>query len=326
MSATQTVTGTTSDVDKSTKFNLGLPSEHKPLSVADQNEITGTAEYPPALYPNYLPVWEVPQAKYAPLEPFDFVDRAIAADDKFPDLLPPGTKVKNLTAVLGAEVSGVQLSKLSPQGKDQLALLAHQKKVLVFPDQDFASLPIGEAVDYIRYYGRLFLHSHSGAPKGHPEIHIVHSRAGNTLAPEFFDLHTHSMAWHSDNTFEVQPPGVTFLYSLEVPAEGGDTVFADMEKAYERLSPVFQKILEGLKAVHTSCDQAARAIAGGGYVRREPIDTIHPIVRTSPLTGKKALFVNPQYNRNTCHSGITDWMDGRRRHIARIMPSAERPT
>ncbi|KAM3538909.1 hypothetical protein ARSEF1564_008177 [Beauveria bassiana] len=103
------------------------------------------------------------------------------------------------------------------------------------------------------------------------------------------------MAWHSDNSFDVQPPGVTFLYALEVPPEGGDTVFVDMEKAYERLSPPFQNMLQGLTAVHTSRDQAARALAGGGYVRREPVDT----------------------NRNTCHSGITDWMDGRRRHIAR---------
>lgn len=105
------------------------------------------------------------------------------------------------------------------------------------------------------------------------------------------------MAWHSDNSFDVQPPGISFLYALEVPAEGGDTVFADMETAYERLSPGFQKTLDALEAVHTSRDQTARAVAGGGYVRREPIDTVHPIVRTNLVTGKKALFVNPLYTR-----------------------------
>ncbi|KAG6234218.1 hypothetical protein E4U25_006073 [Claviceps purpurea] len=239
----------------------------------------------------------------------------------------------------------------------------------VFHNQDFPKLPIGQIVDYCRYFGRLFLHSHSGFPKGHPEIHIVHSRAGNTLSPEFFAMHTHSMAWHSDNSFDVQPPGVTFLYALEVPPEGGDTIFTDTECAYDRLSPAFRNLLDGLHAVHTSRDQAARAVAGGGYVRREPVDTTHPVVRTNPRTGRKALFVNPQYtrrivglkteesdmllrflfdhiansqdlqcrvrwgngtvvvfdNRNTCHSGITDWMDGRRRLIARIMSAAERP-
>lgn len=167
----------------------------------------------------------------------------------------------------------------------------------VFHKQNFPKLPIGQIVDYCRYFGRLFLHSHSGFPKGYPEIHIVHSRAGNTLSPEFFAMHTHSMAWHSDNSFDVQPPGVTFLYALEVPPEGGDTIFADTECAYERLSPAFRNLLDGLQAVHTSRDQAARAVAGGGYVRREPVDTTHPIVRTNPRTGRKALFVNPQYTR-----------------------------
>ncbi|KAF2167040.1 hypothetical protein M409DRAFT_36640, partial [Zasmidium cellare ATCC 36951] len=216
-------------------------------------------------------------------------------------------------------------------------------------------------VDDCRYLGRLFLHSHSGAPKGHPEIHVVHSRAGNTLAPELFQLHTHSMAWHSDNSFDLQPPGMTVLYALEVPLEGGDTVFADTETAYERLSHGCRKSLEGLQAAHTSRDQAARARPGGGDVGREPVDSIHPIVRTNPRTGRKVLFVNPQYTRqvvgykeeesdnlltflpdhitkshalkcrvrwrdktvvvfdnpNTCHSRMTDWMYGRRLHIAR---------
>ncbi|TWU70758.1 hypothetical protein ED733_001625 [Metarhizium rileyi] len=361
MVATAPVNGLTYKVAKSTKSNLGPPSEHTPHSAVDYNEATGTESYAAALYPHYLPVWETPQARYSPLEAIDFKDHAFDADKGLPDLLGPESRIRNLTPVLGAEVFGVQLSQLTPRAKDQLALLTNDKKVLVFREQDFASLPIKEAVDYCRYFGRLFLHSHSGAPKGHPEIHIVHSRAGNTIAPEFFEFHTHSMTWHSDNSFDIQPPGITFLYALEVPAEGGDTVFADAEKAYERLSSSFQKTLEGLEAIHTSRDQSARAVAGGGYVRREPIDTTHPIVRTNPLTGKKSLFVNPSYtrqvvgfkkeesdyllkflynhitlsqdlqcrvrwengtvvvfdNRNTCHSGILDWMDGRRRHIAR---------
>ncbi|KAG6112944.1 hypothetical protein E4U13_004061 [Claviceps humidiphila] len=353
--------GMTAEVDKATKVNLGIPSEHEPRTEADYDEVHGTEDYPPCLYPQYLPVWESPQAKYGPLEPFDYAERALAADSTFSELLPSGSKLRNLTATLGAEVSGVQLSALSDRGKDQLALLANEKKVLVFHNQDFPKLPIGQIVDYCRYFGRLFLHSHSGFPKGYPEIHIVHSRAGNKLSPEFFAMRTHSMAWHSDNSFDVQPPGVTFLYALEVPPEGGDTIFADMECAYERLSPAFRNLLDGLQAVHTSRDQAARAVAGGGYVRRKPVDTTHPVVRTNPRTGRKALFVNPQYtrrivglkteesdvllrflfdhiansqdlqcrvrwgngtvvifdNRNTCHSGITDWMDGRRRLIAR---------
>ncbi|KAG5956826.1 hypothetical protein E4U58_006414 [Claviceps cyperi] len=329
--ARSTDEGMTVEVDKATKVNLGIPSEHEPRTEADYDEVHGTEDYPPCLYPQYLPVWESPQAKYGPLEPFNYAERALAADSTFRELLPSGSELRNLTATLGAEVSGVQLSALSDRGKDQLALLANEKKVLgipthtlspclqrqpsvsccgavrpwltrvynmqVFHNQDFPKLPIGQLVDYCRYFGRLFFHSHSGFPKGYPEIHIVHSRAGNTLSPEFFAMHTHSMAWHSDNSFDVQPPGVTFLYAVEVPLEGGDTIFADTECAYERLSPAFRNLLDGLQAVHTSRDQAARAVAGGGYVRREPVDTTHPVVRTNPRTGRKALFVNPQYTR-----------------------------
>lgn len=63
MTSTETTTDMTNKVDKSTKFNLGLPSEHKPFSIADPDEVTGTEKYAPALYPSYLPVWETPQAK-----------------------------------------------------------------------------------------------------------------------------------------------------------------------------------------------------------------------------------------------------------------------
>ncbi|KAL2065862.1 hypothetical protein VTL71DRAFT_3532 [Oculimacula yallundae] len=369
MSATQTQMATTREVTRAAKVSLGLPESHTPSSEQDKSEIEGTADYPPALFPNFLPVWEVPETKFPPLEPFEYIERALGADPLLPDLLGNDGKIEELTPAIGAEVFGVQLSKLTDKAKDQLALLTAEKKVLVFRDQDFASLPTQETIEYCRYFGRLFFHPHAGFPPGAPEITVVHRPAGNTMAAEFFDLHTNSLAWHSDNTYEVQPPGVTFLYALEVPDAGGDTVFTDMEKAYERLSPAFQERLKGLEAVHTARDQTARAIAGGSYVRREPIDTAHPLVRTHPATGKKALFVNPQFtrqiigfkkeesdmllnflynhvklghdmqcrvkwtngtvivwdNRNTCHSALTDWMDGRRRHIARITPAGERP-
>lgn len=106
--------------------------------------------------------------------------------------------------------------------------------------------------------------------------------------------------WTIDVTYEKQPPGTTFLYSLDIPVDeydlhsGGDTAFADMVEAYERLSEPFKKILHGLKATHSAHEQANASRLRGGIVRREPIISEHPIVRTHPATGKKALFVNPQ--------------------------------
>lgn len=66
----------------------------------------------------------------------------------------------------------------------------------------------------------------------------------------FFDDRTNSVAWHTDISYERQPPGTTFLYMLDGPAAGGDTIFSNQVEAYNRLSPQFQKLLHGLKAYH----------------------------------------------------------------------------
>lgn len=93
----------------------------------------------------------------------------------------------------------------------------------------------------------------------------------------------------------MQPPSTTFLYILDGPVAGGDTLFCNMAVAYRRLSPEFQKRLHGLQAVHSGHEQAEAALARGSIVRRDPVSNIHPVVRTHPVTGEKALFVNPQF-------------------------------
>lgn len=93
----------------------------------------------------------------------------------------------------------------------------------------------------------------------------------------------------------MQPPSTTFLYILDGPVAGGDTLFCNMAVAYRRLSPEFQKRLHGLQAVHSGHEQAEAALARGSIVRRDPVSNVHPIVRTHPVTGEKALFVNPQF-------------------------------
>ena len=84
------------------------------------------------------------------------------------------------------------------------------------------------------------------------------------------------------------------MYILNKPEVGGDTVFADMVEAYNRLSPAFQERLHGLKAVHSAVEQAEASKDRGSILRREPVTSIHPLVRTHPATGEKALFVQPQ--------------------------------
>lgn len=116
----------------------------------------------------------------------------------------------------------------------------------------------------------------------------------NSFLQTFLHEHTNSVTWHSDVSYERQPPGTTFLYLLDGPTTGGDTLFANLAKAYERLSPEFKKRLHGLKAVHSGFEQAQSALARESTVRRDPVKHEHPVVRTHPVTGEKALYVNPQ--------------------------------
>jgi len=154
-----------------------------------------------------------------------------------------------MTPSIGSEISGLQLSKLSNVAKDQLALLIAQRKLLIFHDQDFADLPIQEAVDWAAYFGRPYIHLTSGSPENHPEIHLVHRGAGDSGAKAFMANRISSVGWHCDSSFEEHPPGTTMLYVLEHPKTGGDTLFVDQVQAYENLSPEFQKRLHGLKAI-----------------------------------------------------------------------------
>ncbi|KAL4957482.1 hypothetical protein BDW69DRAFT_200782 [Aspergillus filifer] len=250
-----------------------------------------------ASYPHYLPVWDHGE-KYPPLEPFTHTDPGLSADPSFKDLLPEGSKIQKLTPSIGSEVTGVQLSKLSKEGKDQLALLVAQRKVVAFRDQDLADLPIQEALSFGGYFGRHHLHPTSGQPEGYPEIHLVHRNGSKGELDAFFAGKNSTVAWHSDVTYEAQPPGTTFLYILDTPEVGGDTAFVNQVEAYNRLSPAIKERLHGLKAVHSGVEQADFSRSRGGVVRREPVKNEHPLVRTHPVTGEKALFVNGGFTRS----------------------------
>ncbi len=117
--------------------------------------------------------------------------------------------------------------------------------------------------------------------------------------------------WHSDVSYEVQPPSTTSLKVIYGPPYGGDTLWTSGSVSYNMVSsvilitlsrsyslyssfsPSFQKYLESLSAVHSAVAQADGARAAGRPVRREAVETVHPIVRVHPVTGWKAIYVNP---------------------------------
>ncbi|CDK27199.1 unnamed protein product [Kuraishia capsulata CBS 1993] len=255
-----------------------------------------------AEHPEFLPVWD-PRDKFPKLQPFKHRDRGLFADPQYKNLLAEATgpiKQFNVTPKLGTEVrSGIQLSQLSPAAKDDLALLVAQRGVVIFRDQDFQDKGPEFAKQWGSYYGPLHVHPVSGAPPGHPEVHVVWRGSEPTDFEIPFKRKVSNIAWHTDVSYELQPPGLTVLAMLQGPENGGgDTLFADTVEAYDRLSPLMQSLIENLKVAHTSTDQAKFAVGKGGIERRTPVDSIHPLVRWHPVLKKKILYFQKAFGRN----------------------------
>ncbi|KAI5481708.1 alpha-ketoglutarate dependent taurine dioxygenase [Pseudohyphozyma bogoriensis] len=250
-------------------------------------------------YARFLPTFDA-GTKLPPLEPFEHVDPGLAAlNDPEPRSFLKDATEEELTPDFGSDVSGVQLHKLSEKERQQLALFVAQRGVVAFRDQEFIDQdPEWQLNDFGAFFGRLHIHPTSGQPAEFPHFHLVYRDGGGTLNYETNE-HLTSSVWHSDVTYEEQPPGLTALFLYDSPPSGGDTGYADQRGAYKHLSPAFRKILEGLEATHSGVEQANYSRSGnrGGVVKREPVINTHPIVRTHPVTGEKALFVNPQFTR-----------------------------
>ncbi|KZP32185.1 TauD-domain-containing protein [Athelia psychrophila] len=238
---------------------------------------------------------------YPPLAPFAHADpglRAISHPNPRA-FLDSATKIVDLTPKLGTEIHGVQLVSLDDNAKDQLALEVAKRGLLVFRNQqDFIDSGPDFYLQWGRYFGRLHIHPTSGHPEGYPEIHLVYKDANSSYNFQYDDSTT-STVWHSDVSYELQPPGLTTFFLLSQPRTGGDTLFTSQVSTLQKLSPPFVAFLRTLTAVHSGAEQAAFSRAGrrGGVVRREPVETVHPVVRKHPATGEEALYVNKQFTR-----------------------------
>jgi taurine dioxygenase len=201
--------------------------------------------------------------------------------------------VRPVTPTIGAEIGNVDLSQpLSEQTQQELndALLDHL--VLFFRDQD---LDFEQHKRFGRYFGDLHIHPNVPGPEGHPEILRIHA-----------DAKTRRIAgdkWHSDVSCEETPPMGSILRLHTLPESGGDTLFASMYAAYDALSEPMQDMLGKLTAIHDGAPNYAQRnqLAGVDNSGRVFPRAEHPVVRTHPVTGKKALFVNPAFT-----TGIKD--------------------
>ena len=199
-----------------------------------------------------------------------------------------------LCGALGAEVIGVDLSnKIDPTTMNEIKDAFHENIILLFRKQ---SLTPAQHVDFVSLFGQVEPHplgSREGA-QAQPEILVLENRA-DTPAPR-------NDFWHSDISFAECPPLGSVLHALEVPGEGlGDTLFCNMYKVYDELSSGLQKTLLELRALHSA--EALVRRNNDNDNNAKPISAIpdlvsHPVVRTHPETGRKALYVNPYFTES----------------------------
>jgi taurine dioxygenase len=197
-------------------------------------------------------------------------------------------EIRPIAGAIGAELHGVDLSDdLSAEtiAAIRQALLDHL--VIFFRDQ---TLPPDRFLALARRFGTPIEYPFVKGLDGYKEIIAVtkleHERSN------FGGI------WHSDTTYLEQPPMGTLLVAREVPPHGGDTLFANQYLAYETLSPRMRAVLEGLHAVSSSAKadvsrtREDRIKSDGTATARAELSAEHPVVRTHPETGLKALYVN----------------------------------
>lgn len=199
--------------------------------------------------------------------------------------------VKKLTANIGAEIGGVDLSQ--PLDADTVAEIkqAYTDNVVIFfrnqkPLDDVEHIRVG------RYFGTLDISEIQPTPREHREVLVL-----DQVAPKGEGADR----WHRDRTYLEVPPQGSILQCVQRPELGGDTCWASMYAAYDALSPTMQKFLDGLTAKHSIARLASysKKVSEtlGDRLNSWPT-TIHPVVELHPVSGRKALNVNANWTES----------------------------
>jgi taurine dioxygenase len=200
-------------------------------------------------------------------------------------------ELRPLSAVMGAEVRGIDLSRFQDQDLEAVRDAFHRHLLLVFPAQQIDE---AQLIAFSRRFGDLQVHvlDQYRHPR-FPEIYVL-SNVDNTGKTTGSHPDKGTLVWHSDLSFQKRPALATILYGIEVPRAGGNTLYADMYAAYDALDRETKKLLHGTKAVHDL--DASRRRAGEPPMtekqRAEAPPVEHPAVRTHPETGRKILYIS----------------------------------
>jgi taurine dioxygenase len=193
--------------------------------------------------------------------------------------------LKPFSPALGAEVRGIDLAKgLDEKSYREVRSAFNQFGVLFFKGQ--SEIPPALQIAIGRMFGELHVHPAAPQMPGFPELFVIHTQRDSKVANGEF--------WHSDVSCDEEPPLGTMLQIHVLPDIGGDTLFANMHAACDALSAPMRRMLDGLTALHES-----EHVYRGRYSDRGVEDqgkvypkATHPVIRTHPETGRKAIFVN----------------------------------
>ena len=212
-------------------------------------------------------------------------------EPRSPAIVRPGTirdsiRVEPLTCAIGAEVSNVSLADAAVDETllAEIRALWLRHRVLFFRDQDITRV---EHVAFARRFGALEDHPVAGSDPENPGLVRIYK------TPEKPN-DRYENAWHTDATWREKPPLGCVLRCVECPPVGGDTMWANMVLAYEKLPETVKAQIAGLRARHSieASFGAAMPVEKRHALHAQFPDAEHPVVRTHPETGEKVLFVN----------------------------------
>ena len=191
--------------------------------------------------------------------------------------------VRPLSPTIGAEVFGIDLSVVPDDSTlSELDKAFMDRKVLFFRDQ---AITTDQHVEFCRAFGELEVHPFVPSKPGYPEAMVLTHNEKHRGTENF---------WHSDVTWRLEPSLGSMLRAVELPDVGGDTLFADMEAAFEALDPALQERVSSMTAIH----DFSRVFGFGkspeelAELREKYPPAEHPVIRTHPVTGRKSIYVN----------------------------------
>ena len=209
---------------------------------------------------------------------------------------PPEFPFENepLSPAIGLEIRGIRLDRpLDGTALAEIRAAFNRHHVLVFREQTLTPI---QQIKFAEALGEPDIYPFAAGMDGFPVITPVVKERDQTM--------NFGGVWHSDTTYLERPPSATMLLVREVPPVGGDTLFASQVAAYDALSDGMKAMLAQLRAVNSSAkaDLVRTSMSNNG--EHQTYAAVHPVVRTHPETGAKALYVNPGHT--VCFEGMTE--------------------